>query len=139
MPAKLIYHEVLPITRQKANKVFRADNPEEIVNTLLSVAYHDSDWRWAQEKCIELTNHPNPNVRGIAALCFGHIARVHNQLDLKIVLPIVNRLLKDKDKHVSQWAGDALDDIKHFLKRRYRYLVKKNPEVADARNKPKAT
>jgi hypothetical protein len=53
-------------------------------------------------------------VRWVAAICFGHLARIHRQLDLELVL---QRLVEMRsDPLVSTAADDALEDIKFFLK-----------------------
>jgi hypothetical protein len=55
-------------------------------------------------------------VRGMSALCLGHLARIHRQLDLDRVLPILHGLEADQD--IGWRVGDALDDIESFLGRR---------------------
>lgn len=110
------YEDVLPITRQEAEDAFVSGNPNEVCNALVRVAYHDPDWRWVQAQCLRFGKHPDPDVRGLAATCIGHLVRIHGVLDMELVLPVLEGLLKDPE--VSGRAQDALDDIKVYLGRK---------------------
>lgn len=57
-----------------------------ILETLLGAAYYDSDWRWVQGVCLRFLDHANLGVRSNAAICIGHIARIHRNLDLVVVV-----------------------------------------------------
>lgn len=81
--------------------------------TLVRLAFHDSDWRWVQSRCLEYSGHPDADVRGAAVTCLGHIARIHRQLDLDEVLPVLERLHRDPD--LFGHAEDSLNDIEHFM------------------------
>ncbi len=60
------------------------------------------------------SRHEDQNVRSVSATCFGHLARIHRQLDLEMVL---QRLVEMRsDPPVASAAEDALEDIKFFLK-----------------------
>lgn len=85
---KMEYQEVLPISRQEAEKEFDSNNPSRISNALLRITYHDSDWLWVQSKCLELINYPDRNVKSIAVTCLGHLARIHGTLDIDKVVPV---------------------------------------------------
>jgi hypothetical protein len=76
---------------------------------------HDGDWRYAQDLCIRLSLHPHFNVRGNAVLGFGHIARVHRQLDRAVVQPIIKAALLDANDYIRGHGHDAADDTAHFL------------------------
>jgi hypothetical protein len=52
-------------------------------------------------------------VRWYAAICLGHLARIHRQLDLEVVLQRLTEL--QTDPLVKAGADDALDDIRFFL------------------------
>jgi hypothetical protein len=50
----------------------------------------------------------------VAATCLGHLAIIHRQLDIELVLP---RLAEMKsDAQVAARVEDALEDIKFFLR-----------------------
>jgi hypothetical protein len=107
------YKAVMERSRSEIEILLRSSDGSEIVDALLSAAYYDSDWKWVQEQCLNFSHHENQNVRWISATCFGHLARIHRQLDLELVL---QRLVEMRsDPLVSAAAEDALDDIKFFL------------------------
>ena len=108
------YKAVVERSRGEIETMLRSGERTEIADSLLSAAYYDPDWRWVQGQCLAFSSHEDPNVRWIAATCLGHLARIHPQLDLKLVL---QRLVDMKaDPLVAQAAYDALDDIRYFLK-----------------------
>lgn len=102
-----------PISKKKANEVFAARDVEKICATLVSISLNDSDWQWVQNRCLEFLNHDNFEIRGLAATCLGHIARVHGRLDEdKVVVALRERL---SDKEIVGRVVDALEDIEMFL------------------------
>ena len=109
----MIIHEVKPIERSEAEVGLTSGMPDMICDALVRITYHDPDWRWVQEVCLELASHPNPQLSGLAVTCLGHLARIHGVLDLEKVLPTLKRLREDPK--ISGRVDDALDDIKTFL------------------------
>jgi hypothetical protein len=108
------YQGVMERDREEVELLLRSNDEQEVQNALLSAAYYDPDWRWVQGKCLALSHHPDPRVRWMAATCLGHLARIHRQLDLELVL---QRLAELKaDPLVKAGAEDALDDIRFYLK-----------------------
>ena len=95
-------------------KAFASRDVKNICEALVSVALNDSDWRWAQNKCLEFLSNESPDVRGLAATCLGHIARIHRQLDKEKVLIALREHLDDNI--ISGQIADALDDIDMFLR-----------------------
>ncbi|MFB9327081.1 HEAT repeat domain-containing protein [Paenibacillus aurantiacus] len=88
---------------------------KKVVDALLALTFHNDDWKAVQEICIRCSSDQNPNVRGIAILCFGHLARIHGDLEQDKVLPIVRNALNDPNEFVRSHATSALDDIHFFL------------------------
>jgi len=110
----LEYLKVVERDRLQIEILLRSNEAADIRDALLSAAYYDPDWQWVQNQCLKFSRHHDKNVRWIAATCFGHLARIHRQLDLEVVL---KRLVEMKsDPLVSSAANDALDDIKFFMK-----------------------
>jgi hypothetical protein len=107
------WQEVIPITRDDAQVALDSDSPSIVCDALVRITYHDPDWRWVQEQLLKFSKHSNADIRGLAATCFGHLARIHRVLDLKLVLPVLSELLRDSE--VSGRAQDALDDIRIYL------------------------
>lgn len=101
------------MSRQESVYFFSSGTPEEMCNALLSTALYDEDWQWAQDRCLDFLDHPNVQVKEIAIVCLGHIARIHQKLDLELVLPALKKQRDDPE-----FAGrveDTLDDIQVFL------------------------
>lgn len=108
------YKAVVERCRSEIEDLLRSSDGTEIADALLSAAYYDSDWKWVQGQCLTLSRHEDKNVRWVAAICFGHLARIHRQLDLELVL---QRLVEMRsDPLVAAAANDALEDIRFFLK-----------------------
>src|ERR1051326_2548243 len=92
----------------------RSENKDAICDALVGIAYYDPDWRWVQSYCLLFLNHRDADIRGLAATCLGHLARIHRVIDLNIVLPELKKLLKDPE--IGGRVEDALSDIEIFLK-----------------------
>lgn len=101
------------LSRQAAENVFASKDVANICHALVSIALNEPDWRWAQNKCLDFLSNDSPDVRGLAATCLGHIARVHRQLDKEKVLVALREHLHDNA--ISGRIEDALDDIDMFL------------------------
>lgn len=111
----MIYEEIKPLNREEAERAFRDCAPTDIVKALLSSAFHNPDWQWVQERCLELLNNPSETVRGVAITCLGHLARIHGKLDLAIVLPAL-QAMRSQPALIGK-LEDALDDILMYIKR----------------------
>lgn len=108
------YQGSQPINKQAVEKAFASRDVKSICEALVSVALNDPDWRWAQNKCLDFLGNENPDVRGLAATCLGHIARIHRKLDKEKVLIALREHLDDNA--ISGQIADALDDIDMFLR-----------------------
>ena len=115
------YEQPEPISKEEATQVFEQGSSEEIIDVLLGLAYYEPDWRWVQGRCLEFVEHTDPAVRRIAALCCGHLTRIHKTIDLDLVLPALQAMLSDPNPWVVGTVQDALDDISVF----YRGIHKK--------------
>jgi hypothetical protein len=87
-------------------------HPGVICEALVSAAFHESDGRWVQDKCIEMLSHANDDVRGVAASCLGHVARLHGTVDKMRVVEALAALLTDSS--IAGRVQDALDDVEQF-------------------------
>ncbi len=109
------YEPIEPIDRNQAEKLLVSNRRDVICRTLVSVAMFESDRRWAQGQCLKFARHDDPFVRGVAATCLGHLARIHGTIDEDEVVPVVVELLRDKDPATRGKAQDALSDFSTFL------------------------
>jgi len=103
-----------PTRRVEGQSLFESGNETAIIDALLSAAYYEPDWRWVQGICLRFLDHADAGVRSNAATCLGHIARIHKQLDIDLVLPKL--LALRGDTAVGPWVEDALADIRFFLR-----------------------
>jgi hypothetical protein len=106
------YRKVLPISRTEAIAVFGGIDVDRIRLTLVRIAFYDPDYEWAQARCLEFCVHNDPEVRGVAVTCLGHIARIHRRIDMGKVGPVLDKLACDSN--VAGIVQDTLDDIRRF-------------------------
>jgi hypothetical protein len=109
------FKDVPSMDKASLDAAFSSGDTEKICNAMVSMAYHEHDWHWAQEKCLSFLQYSDIQISGLAATCLGHIARIHRQLDKEKVL----RSLREKACINPEVAGrieDALDDIEAFVK-----------------------
>lgn len=66
-----------------------------------------------ERRLVELMRDADGAVRSIAALAVGHLARVHGQIDIEEVTPVLQDLLEDSEAGGN--AANALDDISMFV------------------------
>lgn len=118
-PEALRYDEPPPIAREDAEDAFASDDVPRICEALVGVALHEPDWRWAQDRALELLEHDDAWVRGLAATCLGHVARIHGMLDEDTVIPALHAA-SDRDSGIAGRVDDALGDITQFTRMRPR-------------------
>lgn len=109
-----IYHKVSPISRKDAKAAFSSGNSDRISDTLVSLAFYDSDWRWVQDKCLHFIDSSFPDVRRLSITCLGHLARIHGKLDMSKVMPVLENLRDDDE--VGGIVEDTFEDIEIFVK-----------------------
>jgi hypothetical protein len=99
--------------RNAVEAALRSGDSSAISRALVAAALHDPDWAWVQEHSLRLLSAAEPDVRGVAATCLGHLARIHGMLDLDRVEPRLRELRHDPA--LGGRAEDALDDIQQFM------------------------
>ena len=98
------YEEVKDRGRAAAEAMLASANYEDRCRAILSLAYYDRDWRWVHTECLRLLKEDTDRyVRGLAATCLGHLARIHRKLDLEIVKPALEQLKSDPEL-AGEWA-----------------------------------
>jgi hypothetical protein len=115
----LKYEEITEWSRAAVDQALRDNDVEALLVAVIAVSMYDPEWRYAQDLCIRLSSHAHYNVRGNAVLGFGHISRVHRQLDREIVQPIIRAALRDDNAYIRGQAYCAMDDTENFLKWHY--------------------
>lgn len=107
------HDEPQPMQKSEAQAAFASQDREQRALALLACALHEPDWRWVQAWCLRFTEDPDVVLRGLAVTCLGHLARIHRELDLELVMPVLERLRADPQ--LSGRVEDALDDISTFV------------------------
>lgn len=107
------FNEVPYISRKDILKAFSSGVPEEICKALVSAVFHDTDWQWLQNRCLEFLGSDNADISGLAATCLGHIARIHRAMEKERVLAALHRYLDDP--RIGGRVQDALDDIEMYI------------------------
>ncbi len=105
--------QTTPIDRETAASIFENGNPDKICDALVRAAHFDPDNQWVEKKCMEFTRNKNDNVKKTAIICLGHLARIHNSLNLKKLFPLLEELKSDPE--LTGYVEDALDDIHMFI------------------------
>ncbi|WP_046216663.1 CPCC family cysteine-rich protein [Paenibacillus wulumuqiensis] len=101
---------------RESMKLINSDNPDAIVDGLLSLALSADDGEFAEQMMTRYSQHDNENIRGIAILCFGHIARIHEVIHKEHIIPLIQTALHDESPFVRGHAESALEDINMFCK-----------------------
>jgi hypothetical protein len=118
-------NENLPLTAEEVARSLQSGNAVDISQTLVTLALYDPDWKKVEAYCLEFLEHPDPGIRGIAATCIGHLARIHQQLDLDLILPALYRHQSDPGKYVAGNVDNALSSIERFMQ----VPVKRDPAM----------
>jgi hypothetical protein len=107
------YEELEPISREEASEAFgRDDDTYAICRSLLCIALHETDWRWALLQILPFLRHVNPEVRGVAVSSVGYLVRIHRGIDVGEALPMLYAL--QADSYVASRVRDTLEDIRQF-------------------------
>lgn len=107
------YEEVRSIEKAIAEQIFLDEDKDSICSAMVSVAFYEQDWKWAQEKFIELFFSSDSDISGLAATCLGHLARIHKTIEKQRVLKILrDGVNKDNQGRID----DAIDDIEMFVR-----------------------
>ena len=107
------YDLIEAISKTEAEGIFASQNEVEVGLCLIKLAYHCEDWRWVQSKCLFYLESSNINLKSIAILSLGHLARVNRQIDVNLVMPRLMSLTS-----VAELGGqieNTIGDIRMFV------------------------
>ena len=102
-------------TRYEIEDLIGTAEPEELAEVPIVISLDPADARWAEEICLDLTDHDDPLVRGNAVLALGHLARTAGDLDEERARAAIAAGLQDEDEHVRDQAEAAADDVETYL------------------------
>lgn len=105
-------------TEADVNEVVQKGNVEELLYVPVIVGMNADvcDREWAENICYKLAVYPDDTVRGNAALGLGHIARTCQEINLDIAIPLIRKLLSDRNQYVRSQAATVVDDFRIYLK-----------------------
>jgi hypothetical protein len=101
------------ITRDEINEGIASDDLNLVSETLVRMSLYESDWKWAEQVCLECLKSDRTEIKVAALIAIGHIARRFRILHLDLVLPAINNLLRDSQ--CSGIAEDICEDIAMFV------------------------
>jgi len=107
------YEDIKPISREEASKYLETGSVEEKSRMLLQLAYHHDDWRWVQSICLEFLEADEVWLKRNAITCFGHLARIHGEIDEGLVRRKLEQLKSDPE--LEGFIEDTLGDFEVFL------------------------
>jgi hypothetical protein len=110
-------YESLPILSRKEEieNLLICGTIEEILVLPLAVGENFPDWKYAQDVCLRLADHPSDKVRANACLGLAYVARTKQRLEKHLVKPILLRELSCQTEF--RWRiVDAINDINRHLK-----------------------
>lgn len=91
-------------------------NDEEVLRLLpIKLGFNHENWKFVQDICVRLSEHPNPDIRGNSLNALAYVAMNHKKLERNIVKPVLLRGLKDESEWVRGKAQDALSDINSYM------------------------
>jgi hypothetical protein len=93
------YEAIEPRSKEEIESAISRNDVDELSSAVVSAALYSNDAIWAEDVCVRLAKHEHSNVRGNAILGFGHIARIHQQLDERRVKPVLEAAMRDKSDY----------------------------------------
>jgi hypothetical protein len=115
---ELNYAPVQRRTREEILTSLSSGGNQEIRDALISAAYWDEDWSWAQRQLMRFAEHDDDLVLWAVVAGLGFIAAFHGEIDEATALPVLDRL-KTHTTLASE-VEETLAEIDHFVTRRKR-------------------
>lgn len=113
---KRVYEEIRPIAREDAMRELASGDAARVCATLVQLAFHEPDRAFVEDVLAQQLESSDASIRSIAALCVGHVARIHRALDVPRFRPLLDRLALDPATVGN--VENALGDIGVFVERR---------------------
>ncbi|HLJ88958.1 MAG TPA: hypothetical protein VKZ53_19215 [Candidatus Angelobacter sp.] len=111
------YAQVKQRTRDQLEAYLSSGNVNEIRDGLISVAYWEDDWKWAQQELAKFADY-HDLVLWAVATGLGFLAAFNGQIDEAAASHILTRLKNHPTASVKNAAEEAQADIDHFVKSR---------------------
>lgn len=102
-------------TEKSTNPLYEESETERILS-LLDLVWNGIDYNMAMEKSLAFANENSMWLKGSGIECFGHIARIYKNIELKKVQGILKEGLNSKNKIIACKAKIAVEEICFCLK-----------------------
>ncbi|NIF17191.1 hypothetical protein [Pantoea sp. Cy-639] len=105
------------LTKVKARleRELKSKSKDVRIDAIMYACFNLDDADWVLDKCKELIdNDVEVDVRNLAVICIGHTARLHGEINVAKVKPILTMVSKDPE--LAGNVQDAIDDIEIFTK-----------------------
>ncbi len=101
------------ISIKELEEDFNSSNKDKIIKALLYASFNITNWKWVQNKCIDLLDDKDEDIKGLAITCLGHLARIHGTIEKNKVFQALRE--KVREENLKGRVQDALDDIEMFV------------------------
>jgi hypothetical protein len=89
--------------------------PRDAVNALVGMALGDDDAGFVERWCMRIADEAvDPALKGLAALCIGHVARRFGEVTLEAATTVVRLFADAEVMAANPQPLDALDDLDNF-------------------------
>ncbi|MBP2656466.1 MAG: hypothetical protein H6Q73_4035 [Firmicutes bacterium] len=109
------HYKPLPIlSENEIERIMSDGSIEELIILPLTIGENHTQWKFAQDLCIKLSEHPDSRVKANAILGLAYVARTKGKLEKHIIKPILLKALREEKEY--KWRiKDALEDINLFM------------------------
>ena len=109
------YEEPEPASPRDVTEALAHGDHQTAARALVGAAFYYPNWREVQALCLRLLNDDDRELAAVAATCLGHLARIHGELDVEVVLAALEE--HRNDEVVGSHVRDALEDIALYISR----------------------
>lgn len=117
-----VYEPISRMSKRNITAALRSPDSKVVLRAILSAALYSDDGLWAEKLVYKFIDHDDPYIRGNAMLSLGHIARVHGSLNRERAIDVLRVAKNDRHEFVRSHAIDALDDVRHRVKKNGRWI-----------------
>ncbi|EOC54997.1 hypothetical protein NM2008223_0222 [Neisseria meningitidis 2008223] len=106
----------MTVDKEQVEKMIYSENKQSVIDGMLGMTFssEEDEIPWISEKLTELSKHKDLNIARLSLTCFGHLARMHENIgDCDKVIALL--LSKQGDPDFQGFAEDALDEISLFI------------------------
>lgn len=91
----------------------REQDVSTLCRQLTAMWRKDPNWRWVEERCVDLVSYPDAEVRRVATACLINLTHSHRHSPLERILPALRRARKDDSLHglLDEFAGSFVAKV----------------------------